>query len=50
MATYGGRFTLTRFRERVLHGVQLNPEATVAERIYWAEDESVARLHLKSVR
>ncbi|HAN6894804.1 TPA: anaerobic sulfite reductase subunit C, partial [Escherichia coli] len=28
----------------------LNPEATVAERIYWAEDESVARLHLKSVR
>ncbi len=39
-----------RFRERVLRGVQLNPEATVAERIYWAEDESVARLHLKSVR
>ncbi|RBI98913.1 anaerobic sulfite reductase subunit C, partial [Escherichia coli] len=25
-------------------------EAMVAERIYWAEDESVARLHLKSVR
>ncbi|HCN4908634.1 TPA: sulfite reductase subunit C, partial [Escherichia coli] len=39
-----------RFKERVLRGVQLNPEATVAERIYWAEDESVARLHLKSVR
>lgn len=39
-----------RFKERVLHDVQLNPEAMVAERIYWAEDESVARLHLKSVR
>ncbi len=38
-----------RFKERVLRDVQLNPEATVAERIYWAEDESVARLHLKSV-
>ncbi len=39
-----------RFKERVLRDVQLNPEAMVAERIYWAEDESVARLHLKSVR
>ncbi|HBA8308597.1 TPA: anaerobic sulfite reductase subunit AsrC, partial [Escherichia coli] len=38
-----------RFKERVLRGVQLNPEAMVAERIYWAEDESVARLHLKPV-
>ncbi|MVW22002.1 anaerobic sulfite reductase subunit C [Escherichia coli] len=54
MATYGGRFTLTpvylhmghlidkggylRFKERVLRDVQLNPEAMVAERIYWAED------------
>ncbi|EHQ9038314.1 hypothetical protein KI082_005031, partial [Escherichia coli] len=38
------------FRERVLRDVTLNPEAMVAERIYWAEDESVARLHLKSVR
>ncbi|HFW3777798.1 TPA: anaerobic sulfite reductase subunit AsrC [Salmonella enterica subsp. enterica serovar Thompson] len=36
-----------RFKERVLRGVQLNPEAMVAERIYWAEDESVARMHLK---
>ncbi|HEI2352583.1 TPA: sulfite reductase subunit C [Escherichia coli] len=36
-----------RFKERVLRGVQLNPEATVAERIYWAEDESVARIHLR---
>lgn len=38
------------FRESVLRDVTLNPEAMVAERIYWAEDESVARLHLKSVR
>ncbi|EJQ6973818.1 sulfite reductase subunit C, partial [Escherichia coli] len=38
-----------RFKERVLRDVQLNPEAMVAERIYWAEDESVARLHLKPV-
>ena len=38
-----------RFKERVLRGVQLNPEAMVAERIYWAEDESGARLHLKPV-
>ncbi|WYJ52586.1 hypothetical protein SEEC0818_005770 [Salmonella enterica subsp. enterica serovar Cerro str. 818] len=36
-----------RFKERVLRGVQLNPEAMVAERIYWAEDESIARMHLK---
>ncbi|VDZ77444.1 anaerobic sulfite reductase subunit C [Salmonella bongori] len=36
-----------RFKERVLRDVQLNPEAMVAERIYWAEDESVARMHLK---
>ncbi|TKI04681.1 sulfite reductase subunit C [Martelella alba] len=36
-----------RFKERVLRGISLNPEALVAERIYWAEDESVARMHLK---
>ena len=35
-----------RFKERVLRDVQLNPEATVAERIYWAEDESAARIDL----
>lgn len=39
-----------RFREMVLRDVTLNQEAMVAEQIYWAEDESVARLHLKSVR
>lgn len=38
-----------RFKERVLRDVQLNPEAMVAERIYWAEYESVARIHLRSV-
>ena len=27
--------------------VILNDEALVADRIYWAEDESVARIHLK---
>lgn len=27
--------------------VKLNPEALVADRIYWDEDESVARIHLK---
>ena len=36
-----------RFKERVLRDVQLNPEAMVAERIYWAEDESAVRMHLK---
>ncbi|MFI0558727.1 sulfite reductase subunit C, partial [Escherichia coli] len=35
---------------RVLRDVQLNPEAMVAERIYWAEDESVARIHLLPTR
>lgn len=36
-----------RFKERVLRNVQLNPEEMVAGRIYWAEDESAARIHLK---
>ncbi|MXE85875.1 sulfite reductase subunit C, partial [Escherichia coli] len=35
------------FRERVLRDVKLNPEAMVAERVYWAEDESIARIHLR---
>ncbi|WP_368045889.1 anaerobic sulfite reductase subunit C [Salmonella enterica] len=38
-----------RFKERVLRNLQLNPEAMVAERIYWLEDESVAQLHLKPI-
>ncbi|MCP4181247.1 MAG: sulfite reductase subunit C [bacterium] len=37
------------FKERVLRGVTLNPEAMVADRIYWAEDEYVANMHLKPV-
>ncbi|MBD1576487.1 4Fe-4S binding protein [Vibrio sp. S11_S32] len=36
-----------KFKERVLRGVELNPEAMVAERIYWAEDEYVADMHVK---
>ncbi|MFV0576891.1 MAG: sulfite reductase subunit C [Vibrio sp.] len=34
------------FKERVLRGVTLNPEAKVADRIYWAEDEYVADMHI----
>lgn len=37
------------FKDRALHNVELNPDAMVAERIYWAEDESAARMHLKTV-
>lgn len=36
-----------RFKERVLQGVKLNPEAKVAEYMYWAEDEYVANSHVK---
>jgi anaerobic sulfite reductase subunit C len=36
-----------RFKEVVLKGVQLNPGAHVAQRIYWAEDESVAGIHVQ---
>ena len=37
------------FKQRVLRGVELNPEAMVAERIYWAEDEYVANMHVKAI-
>lgn len=37
-----------KFKERVLRNVELNPEAQVAERIYWVEDEYVANMHVKS--
>ncbi|WP_234497766.1 sulfite reductase subunit C [Vibrio maritimus] len=36
-----------RFKERVLRDVELNPGAMVAERMYWAEDEYVANMHVK---
>ncbi|CDT89631.1 Anaerobic sulfite reductase subunit C [Vibrio coralliirubri] len=36
-----------RFKERVLNGVELNPEAKVAQRMYWAEDEYMANIHVK---
>ncbi|MFM2481398.1 sulfite reductase subunit C [Celerinatantimonas sp. YJH-8] len=36
-----------RFKERVLQDVTLNPEAFVAQRMYWAEDEYVANTHVK---
>lgn len=37
-----------KFKERVLRNVEFNPEAQVAERIYWVEDEYVANMHVKS--
>ncbi|CNI21951.1 MULTISPECIES: sulfite reductase subunit C [Yersinia] len=38
-----------KFKERVLCGVTLNPEAMVAERIFWAEDQYVANMHVKAI-
>jgi anaerobic sulfite reductase subunit C len=35
------------FKESVLKDLKLNPGAHVAERIYWAEDEYVAGIHVK---
>ncbi|MFQ1877327.1 4Fe-4S binding protein [Aeromonas veronii] len=39
-----------KFKERVLRGVTLNPEAMVADRIFWAEDLYVANMHVKAVQ
>lgn len=39
-----------KFKERVLRGVTLNPEAMVADRIFWAEDQYVANMHVKAVQ
>lgn len=36
-----------RFKELMLRGVTLNPEAEVAEHIYWAETEYRSNIHLK---
>ncbi|PRX28964.1 anaerobic sulfite reductase subunit C [Orenia metallireducens] len=38
-----------RFKEMILEGVELNPESEVAERIYWAETEYRANIHVKPV-
>jgi len=35
------------FKDRVLRDVTFNEEAHVAERLYWAEDEYVANIHVK---
>lgn len=37
-----------KFKERVLRDIPLNPEAQIADRIYWAEDEYVADMHVKA--
>ncbi|MFQ2920460.1 sulfite reductase subunit C [Aeromonas allosaccharophila] len=39
-----------KFKERVLRGVTLNPEAMIADRIFWAEDQYVANMHVKAVQ
>ena len=39
-----------KFKARVLRGVTLNPEAMVADRIFWAEDQYVANMHVKAVQ
>ncbi|WP_252176721.1 sulfite reductase subunit C [Endozoicomonas sp. 4G] len=37
-----------KFKEWALKDVELNPEAKVADRIYWLENEYVANMHVKS--
>ncbi|MDI3548209.1 MAG: anaerobic sulfite reductase subunit [Halanaerobiales bacterium] len=36
-----------KFKEMILKGVELNPEAEVADKIYWAETEYRANIHVK---
>ena len=36
-----------KFKEWVLKDVELNPEAKVADRMYWLENEYVANMHVK---
>lgn len=38
-----------KFKEMILDGVELNPEAKVAEDIYWAENEQRANIHVRPV-
>ena len=36
-----------RFKEKILEGVQLNPEALVAESLHWTETEYRGQIHMK---
>lgn len=36
-----------KFKELILDGIELNPEAQIAERIYWAEDEKRRNITVK---
>ena len=38
-----------KFKELILEGVELNPEAQIAERIYWQEDEKRANINVKPI-
>jgi anaerobic sulfite reductase subunit C len=38
-----------KFKEMILNGVKLNPEAEVAENLYWTETEYRANIHVKPV-
>ncbi|MDA8426717.1 MAG: sulfite reductase subunit C [Treponema sp.] len=38
-----------KFKEWILKGVKLNPEAEVAERLYWTETEYRSNIHVKPV-
>lgn len=38
------------FKKRILDGIELNPEALVAERIYWQEDEKRANINLRPIK
>lgn len=38
-----------KFKELILDGVELNPEAQIAERIYWQEDEKRANINVKPI-
>lgn len=38
-----------KFKEMILDGVELNPEAKVAEEIYWVETEYRANIHVKPI-
>ncbi len=38
-----------KFKEMILDGVELNPEAKVAEELYWTEAEQRANIHVKPI-
>ena len=37
------------FKKRILEGVELNPEAKVADDIFWAENEQRGNMHVMPV-